>query len=70
MIFYQRTVVAYPVRYRAGPDIVAEHAGPAAGPDVGDNDCRALLVSCGYELEHQASPLLVDVEVAQLVYDQ
>lgn len=63
-------VVADAVGYGTRGHLVPENLGPAPYADVGRDDGRALLVSGAHQLEQQIGTGLVDVEVAQLVYDE
>ena len=63
-------VVAYPVRYRAGGDLVPEDLRPPADADVRGDYRRALLVARADQLEQQVGAPFVDVQVAELVYDE
>ena len=62
--------MAYPVRYRAGGDLVPEGLRPPADADVRGDYRRALLVARADQLEQQVGAPFVDVQVAELVYDE
>lgn len=67
---HDAAAVAYPVRYRAGGDLVPEGLRPSADADFRGDYRRALLVARADQLEQQVGAPFVDVQVAELVYDE